>query len=160
MLQQDAQPGAAACGEREAARLRQVGFGLRQFCNHRRHRAAAQRLFHRPEHVDGARHAERDETRGIHAGRLETRRVRLSSFDAGKVGCDPEHVALPRAGSGRQRPCEACGRPKVDRGIGRQLMQSCAGQAAAESAVDARNAKRQELRRIGQPRRQRGIEAA
>src|ERR1051326_1245954 len=64
---------AFARGEREAARRGEIGRRTvtGHFSNDAGERTAAQRLFHRPEHIDGLRYAEHKQARRGHAEQVK-----------------------------------------------------------------------------------------
>jgi hypothetical protein len=137
--QEEAEPAMRAGGERETAGGGQVGRAvLRQRGDDGGGAAAGERLLHRPQHVERARHPHEDEARHRQPERVEPRTVGPARLGGGETGLDPHHLAAmgglrpacqPQQESGRGAEVEGTG--------GRDLVQGAKRQPAAEHGVDS-----------------------
>ena len=86
---------AVARGEREPARRGEIGRRALagQFGDDAGERAALQRLLHRPQHIDRARHAEHQQPRRGQAEQVEAGAVGRAGLACREIGGDPEHLA-------------------------------------------------------------------
>ena len=126
---------AFARGEREPARRGEIGRRALagQFGDDAGERAAAQRLLHRPEHIDRLRHAEHEEARRGQArtGRGRGHRVRRPRPPRNRSRPRAPAAASPLARAATRQGKSARG-PEMDRRRGGKLMQRAAGEPAAE----------------------------
>ena len=108
---------AFARGERKPARRRQIGRRAvaGEFGDDAGERPAAQRLLHRPEHVDRARHPQHEEARGCKSEQVEAGTVGAAALPRREIGCDPEHLAARAARQRGERDGKAAGRGQMDR---------------------------------------------
>jgi hypothetical protein len=140
MTNQQAETRPFTRGECEPARRGEAGrFAVAgEFGDNPGQRAAAQSLFHGPEHIGGARHPQDQQPRRRQPELVEARTVRSTALAPRKSGCDPKHLAAHPRRAGRQRQDEPAGRRQMH-GRGRsKLMQHAAGEPAAERGIDGR----------------------
>ena len=134
---------AFAGGECETARCGEIG--RRTLAGHfgddASERAAAQRLFHRPKHIDGLRHTEHQQTRRGYAEQVEAGTVGTAALARRVIGGHPKNLPPLPARARRNREGKSAGGAEIDRRRRREFMQRAAGKSAAEGAVD----------RIGKP---------
>ena len=79
-------------------------------------RAAAQRIFHRPQHIDRLWHCEHDKTIERQTIQFEAGAVERAQFGLHEIRLDPEHMALlVLSGERRQRERQAGRRAAVNR---------------------------------------------
>ena len=134
---------AFARGEREAARRGKIGRRTvpSHFGDDAGQRAATQRFFHRPEHIDGLRHAEHKQACRGHAEQVEARAIRSAALARRVIGGHPKNLPPLPARACRNSEGKPAGGAEINGRRGGKLMQRAAGQPAAEGSVD----------RIGKP---------
>lgn len=143
MADQQAETGIArACafarGKREAAGGRKVRFDAiaSEFGHDAGERAAAQSLLHRPQHINGARHAQHEKPRRSKAKQIKTGTIGTAALVHGEIGGDPQHLAARSLRTCGQRQRKAARRRKMNRRGWRNLVQRAARKTAAESLID------------------------
>ena len=129
-----------ARGERKTARRGEIGrFAFAgELGDDAGERAAAQRLLHRPEHIDRLRHAEHEEARRGKTEQVEAGTVRRPALAPRVIGGDPEHGPAVPTGARRNRYGKPAGRREMHGCRGSKLVQRAAGEPAAEDGVDRR----------------------
>jgi hypothetical protein len=104
-------------------------------------RAAAQRFFQRPEHIDWLRHAEHQQARRGHAEQIEAGAIRSAALVRRVIGGHPKNLPSLSARARRNSEGKPAGGAEIDGRRGGKLMQRAAGKPAAEGSID----------RIGKP---------
>ena len=129
---------AFARGKREAARRGEIGHRALagHFSDDASECATTQRLFHRPKHIDGFRHAEHQQTRRGDADQIEAGAIGTATLTRRVIGGHPKNLPPLPAGARRNSEGKSAGGAEMDRRRGRKLMQRAAGKAAAEGSID------------------------
>ena len=115
---------AFARGERKAARRGEIGHSALagHFGDDAGERAAAQPLFHRPEHIDGLRHAEHQEPRRGHTEQIEAGTVGTATLARRIIGGHPKNLPPLSARARRDGERKSAGGAEMDRRRGGKLV--------------------------------------
>ena len=137
--QQNGKRAALRRGERQPPHRHRVDDAVPPLADHRAHRAAAQRLLHRPQQIARPRRGDRQQALGGKAESFKTAAMRRTAFGERHVLGDPAHAGVFTCGEPQREPRRRREMRLACRG---DLVQRAARKAAAEHFIDAGNAER------------------
>ena len=120
VAQQQPEAAALARREREPPRRGEIR-RIAELRHHGRERAAFERLFHREQRIDRARHARDQQPLGRKPELVEAGAVERAGFEVAEIGRDPERLFSRLLRARREREREACRLEHVSAGLNREI---------------------------------------